>query len=355
MFISTKIILGGAAGCIVAARLAEYLPKKKILLIEAGPSDFEDDRFRVMRRWFELVGSEFDYDYKIEEQTFGNSTIRHSRAKVLGGCSSHNTSLAFRPFDRDLAEWQSYGALGWDSKTIGRCLDQLRIQYQPIPQADRNNLFKDCVAACSSALNLPVIEDFNATIREKGDISSGVGFFSVAYNPEDGKRSNASSAYIHPVLEERKIDESAKPHLTILVEAWCSHIQLSADKTVESVTVKLKDEEEPRIVKAKQEVILCAGAIDTPRLLLLSGLGPEKQLKDLGITVQHNIPGVGENLQDHPEATITWELNQPMPKKTATDNDIGIFLDRHLDGVADIMIHTTQEPFKVTYEPYTLR
>lgn len=106
-------------------------------------------------------------------------------------------------------------------------------------------------------------------------------------------------------------------------------------------------------LKAKKETILCAGAVDTPRLMLLSGLGPKQQLQDLGIPLIKDIPGVGENLLDHPESIIIWELNKPVPpNQTTMDSDAGIFLRREVpnarggDGeIADIMMHCYQIPF----------
>ncbi|CRK22007.1 hypothetical protein BN1723_017965, partial [Verticillium longisporum] len=194
------IVGGGTAGCVIAARLAEYLPRKNILLIEAGPSDFTDDRVLDLRKWLGLLGGELDYDYPTTEQPMGNSHIRHSRAKVLGGCSSHNTLISFRPFEHDLDIWQSLGAKGWTFPVFMRVLDRLRNTVQPVHARHRNQLCKDWVLACSSALNVPVIPDFNRHIKDTGSLTEGVGFFSVSYNPDNGQRSSASVAYIHPIL-----------------------------------------------------------------------------------------------------------------------------------------------------------
>ena len=341
------IVGGGTAGCVIASRLSEYLPNKKVLLIEAGPSDFMDDRVLLLKDWLNLLGGELDYDYGTTEQPMGNSHIRHSRAKVLGGCSSHNTLISFRPFEYDCQNWVNKGCKGWDFKTFTRVLDNLRNTVQPVHEKHRNQLCKDWVQSCSTAMNIPVIEDYNKEIRSKGKLTQGVGFFSVSYNPDTGHRSSASVAYLHPIIR----GEEKRPNLKILTNAWVSKVNVSGSK-VTGVNVTLQDGTK-HTLRAKAEHILCAGAVDNPRLLMLSGLGPRQQLTDLGIPVVKDIPGVGENLIDHPESIIMWELNKPVPaNQTTMDSDGGIFLRReppnagNNDGdIADIMMHCYQIPF----------
>lgn len=236
-------------------------------------------------------------------------------------------------------EWEAKGAKGWDFETVNRCIDNLRNQIQPVHPKHRNQLVRDWVKTCSKALDIPVITDFNHTIREEGGFKEGVGFFSVAYNPEDGKRSSASVAYIHPMLSGTE----KKPNLTILIEAWVSKLNITSGHA-ESINLTLKSGHTVTL-SASTEIILCAGAVDTPRLLLHSGIGPAAQLNSLGIPLVHNLPGVGENLLDHPESIILWELNNAMPPGTTMDSDAGIFLDRASTGTADIMMHTYQIPF----------
>jgi len=194
-------------------------------------------------------------------------------------------------------------------------------------------------------MEIPVIEDFNKEIRTNGDLKSGVGFFNISYNPNDGRRSSASVAYIHPILR----GEEHRPNLTILTNAWVSKINVKGGDTVVGVNVKLQSGV-GLDVHAKKETILSAGAIDTPRLLMLSGIGPCGQLSALGIPVVKDIPGVGENLLDHPESLIMWELNQPVPREQTTmDSDAGVFLQRETgDGsAADIMMHCYQGAYSV--------
>ncbi|EFX05159.1 choline dehydrogenase [Grosmannia clavigera kw1407] len=359
------IVGGGTAGCVIASRLAEYLPSKKILMIEAGPSDFMDNRVLDLRQWLSLLGGELDYDYGTTEQPNGNSNIRHSRAKVLGGCSSHNTLISFRPFDFDLKVWQSMGAKGWTFPVFMRSLDKLRNTVQPVHARHRNQLTRDWVSSCSSALDIPVIHDFNHEIESTGRLHEGVGFFSISYNPDNGHRSSASVAYIHPWLR----GEEARPNLTVLTEAWVSHVNVSASgDEVTGVDLRLKDGT-LRTVRPRIETILTAGAVDTPRLLLLSGIGPREQLQPLGIPVVKHVPGVGENLLDHPETIIMFELSRPVPpNQTTMDSDAGIFLRREPanadtgrrtpanpaglpDGdIADVMMHCYQIPFTLNTE-----
>lgn len=239
-----------------------------------------------------------------------------------------------------------------------RLVDKLRNTIQPVHPKHRNQVCKDWIKSCSTALDIPIIMDFNKEIKERGNLEQGVGFLSVAYNPDDGRRSSASVAYIHPILR----GEEERPNLTILTNAWVSKVNVSSDKAVTGVTLTLQSGA-TMVVSAKVETILCAGAIDTPRLLLHSGIGPQEQLKSLSIPVVHDLPGVGENLIDHPESIIMWELNAPIPPQTTMDSDAAIFLRREVpnaaathntsgtqlkvpDGKAtDLMMHCYQIPF----------
>jgi len=341
------IVGGGTAGCVIASRLSEYMPDKKVLLIEAGPSDYLDDRVLLLKDWLNLLGGELDYDYPTTEQPNGNSHIRHSRAKVLGGCSSHNTLISFRPFEYDCKRWEAQGCKGWSFKTFMRVLDNLRNTVQPVHEKHRNQLCVDWVNSCSKALDIPVVEDYNKEIKENGHLKECVGFFNVSYNPDDGRRSSASVAYIHPILRG---DEN-RPNLTVLTNAWVEKLNLTGNKVT---GLNLRQQDGTRhTIRPKCETILCAGAVDTPRLMMLSGLGPKQQLSELGIPVLHDLPGVGENLLDHPESIILWELNKPVPAaQTTMDSDAGIFLRREVPNaagddsdIADVMCHCYQIPF----------
>ena len=192
-------------------------------------------------------------------------------------------------------------------------------------------------------MDIPIIPDFNGEITSKGNLDQGVGFFSVAYNPDKGTRSSASVAYIHPILRGAE----QRPNLTILTDAWVSRVNVdSPSSTVTGINITLQAGTRLTL-RAKTETILCAGAVDTPRLLLHSGIGPSSQLTSLSIPLTHDIPGIGYNLLDHPETIIMWELNSPVPPDCTTmDSDAGIFLRSSPSSpCADIMAHCYQIPF----------
>ncbi|MEV6399737.1 GMC oxidoreductase [Streptomyces sp. NPDC051907] len=331
------VVGGGTAGSVIASRLTED-PDVTVAVIEGGPSDVGRDDVLTLRRWMGLLGGELDYDYPTTEQPRGNSHIRHSRARVLGGCSSHNTLIAFKPLPSDWDEWAAAGAEGWDAATMDPYFSRLRNNVVPVDEADRNAIARDFVDAAQAALDVPRVEGFN-----RKPFHEGVGFFDLAYHPENNKRSSASVAYLHPVMDER-------PNLSLWLETWAYRLELDAPAAGDGVRasgvwVRTKDGEE-RLVRARREVVVCAGAVDTPRLLLHSGVGPRADLEALGIPVVHDLPGVGENLLDHPESVIVWETHGPIPENSAMDSDAGLFVRRDAQSEGpDLMFHFYQIPF----------
>ncbi|MFI6699500.1 GMC family oxidoreductase [Streptomyces sp. NPDC050509] len=324
------VVGGGTAGSVIASRLTEN-PDVTVAVIEGGPSDVDREDVLTLRRWMGLLGGELDYDYPTTEQPRGNSHIRHSRARVLGGCSSHNTLIAFKPLPSDWDEWAAAGAEGWDAGSMDPYFPRLRNNVVPVDERDRNAIARDFVDAAQAALDVPRVEGFN-----KKPFHEGVGFFDLAYHPENNKRSSASVAYLHPFLD--------RPNLHLLLETWAYRLELAGTRAT-GVRVRTADGEE-KLIEARAEVIVCAGAVDTPRLLLHSGIGPRADLEKLGIPVVHDLPGVGENLLDHPESVIVWETDGPIPENSAMDSDAGLFVRR--DPAAegpDLMFHFYQIPF----------
>ncbi|WP_189931535.1 GMC family oxidoreductase [Streptomyces sulfonofaciens] len=324
------VIGGGTAGSVIASRLTEH-PDTRVAVIEGGPSDVDRPEVLTLRRWMGLLGGDLDYDYPTTEQPRGNSHIRHSRARVLGGCSSHNTLIAFKPLPSDWDEWEAAGAAGWGAVQMEAYYARLLNNVVPVHEKDRNAIARDFVSAAEAAVGVPRVEGFNSR-----PFTEGVGFFDLAYHPEDNKRSSASVAYLHPFLD--------RPNLHLMLETWAYRIELDGTRAT-GVRVRTADGRE-ELVTARREVLLCAGAVDSPRLLLHSGIGPAGDLAALGIPVVHDLPGVGENLQDHPESVIVWETEGPIPDNSAMDSDAGLFVRRDPARPGpDLMFHFYQIPF----------
>jgi choline dehydrogenase-like flavoprotein len=208
---------------------------------------------------------------------------------------------------------------------------RLSVNITPVADRDRNPLTSDFVTACHLALGVPVYDDFNAS-----PFADGTGFFPVGYYPETGVRSSASVAYLHPHLD--------RPNLTIMTSTWAFHLDPGSG-------VRVRQGDEIKTVRATHEYVLSAGAIDTPRLLLLSGIGPAAELGRLGIDVRADVPGVGEHLLDHPESLILWEASRPIPPMSAMDSDAGLFVRRDPAAARpDLMFHLYQIPFTVNTE-----
>ncbi|KAF4919949.1 Choline oxidase [Colletotrichum viniferum] len=341
------IVGGGTAGCVIASRLAEELPNKRIIVIEAGPSDWQEGNILQLKNLLNLPGGDYDYNYTSTEQEFGNSHIVHSRAKVLGGCSSHNGGIAMHPWEYDCKKWVEAGVAGWSFETLSRLVKKLRNTINQIPDGQHNPLVDDWIESASKALSIPVTKDFNSEVLSPARMTAGaVGYLPVTYDPDNGHRSSASVAYIHPII---KGDEK-RPNLKILTNAWVNKINVVKD-TAAGVDVTLQSGQRITI-SAKGETILCAGSIDTPRLMLLSGLGPRKDLEIVGIPLMRDIPGVGENLMDHPETIIAWEMNEEIPPQTAMHSDAAVLVRREPANVAgddgtlpDMMMHIFTVPF----------
>ncbi|KAJ5470977.1 hypothetical protein N7530_008334 [Penicillium desertorum] len=348
------IVGGGTAGCVIADRLAENLPNATILMIEGGESELGKEEILNLNGVADLWGSDkYDYSYRSVPQPYGNSNIIHSRAKMLGGCSSHNGAISFAPLAYDCKRWQDLGAENWTHAEMLRLMRKLRNNIIPVDERHRSQLVKDWLKTCSELFGVPHIDDFNREIEECGNLTAGCGFLSVAYTPENNHRSSASVAYIHPILR----GEVKRPNLTILQNTWVSRI-LFQGTTATGVTATTQAGHEYSLV-ATSEIVLCAGAIDTPRLMLLSGLGPREQLATHQIPLIHDIPGVGENLQDHAETMYMWELNEAVPPEQVAMGSEGVMVLRREEtnargddsDVMDTLFHMFTVPFDTYTKP----
>lgn len=326
----------GTAGSVLAARLSEDAGTH-VIALEWGPSDRDEPRALEIRRWFEMLEGEYDLDYRSVPQRRGNSNIRQSRARILGGCSTHNTMIAFRPLAADLRRWEALGATGWGPDAFLPWFDRLATRLVPVAAEHRNPYLEDVVRAAHTALGVPVIEDWN-----RRQFTDGAGFLTIGYTPETGIRESSSVAYLHGIMDTR-------PNLEILLETRALRIVVEQGRAV-AVDVRRKDGSLER-VHARREVVLACGAIDTPRLMQLSGLGDAKALHGAGIAPVTDLPGVGANLMDHPEALVVFEAACPPDPRGATDWDIAVFARTDpAEPGPDVMMHVPLMTYAVHAE-----
>ncbi len=320
------VIGGGTAGCIVAARLAED-PAVSVGLVEWGPSDEHEPRARSIRRWAEMLEGEYDLDYRSVPQERGNSGIRQARLRILGGCSTANTMISWRPRVADLREWVDLGARGWDAATVHPYYERLRTPITPVPPQDQNPFVAGVITSASAALGLPVRSAWNDE-----DVVEGTGFFEIGYRPETNTRSSSSICYLHPAQRDRA-------NLSVLLRTRALRLILDGGNRAAGVLVRGADGATAEVL-ARREVVVCAGAIDSPRLLQLSGIGPSAVLGAAGVDVRVDLPGVGENLMDHAEGIVVWEVAEPPSPVCATGWDAGALV-RLTPGAArpDITMH----------------
>ncbi|GAA5228361.1 GMC family oxidoreductase [Paeniglutamicibacter antarcticus] len=346
------VVGGGSAGAAVAARLSED-PALEVALIEAGPDDSDLPEILELDRWMELLESGYDWDYPIEEQKNGNSFMRHSRAKVMGGCSSHNSCIAFWAPAEDLDAWEKeHGAHGWNAETGFRLYKQLETNEDAGPEAPHHG-----DSGPVKLMNVPANDPCGVAILDacaqagipRAQFNSGTtvrigaNFFQIN-RQDDGTRASSSVSYIHPIRD--------RANLTVLTDLRARRVRFDGDKVCTGVDVVDSSFGRTHQLTARREVILSAGAIDSPKLLMLSGIGPAEHLEEHGVEVLVDSPGVGSNLQDHPEGVIQWEAKKPMVTESTQWWEIGIFANT-VEGLdrPDLMMHYGSVPFDM----HTLR
>jgi choline dehydrogenase len=297
------IVVGaGSAGCVLANRLTED-PATRVLLIEAGGRD-RSPNIKIPAAFAKQFHTKLDWDFSTEpEPHVDGRSLYVPRGKSLGGSSSMNAMLYVRgrPLDYDL--WEAQGAAGWGWRDVLPYFlkseddvrgasefhgagGPLRVSSQRSPRAEVDGR----LIAASEAAGIPRSQDYN------GPEQDGVAMFQV--NQRDGRRWSAADAFLRPALK--------RPNLEVMTRTRVLRVEFEGDRAVGVRIASGRGRE--RSIRAEREVILSAGTIQSPQLLLLSGIGSADDLRAVGVEARHDLPGVGRNLQDHPFVSLIWEV-----------------------------------------------
>lgn len=304
------IIVGaGSAGCLLANRLSANAAHN-VLLLEAGGKDSHPN-IHIPAAFNKLFRSSVDWSYDtVPQQHMGNRPMYQPRGRVLGGCSSINAMIYIRGHRADFDGWAALGNKGWSYDEVlpffKRFERNLRIEDDfhgtggefTISDPRSPHLLTRTLLQAAQQAGYPLNEDFN------GAEQAGFGFYQVSQR--DGRRESAATAFLHPVRQ--------RSNLAVISKAEVQRI-LIEDGTAKGVVYQLGGKE--IIARANREVILSAGAFNSPQLLMLSGIGDGEQLQAFGIAVNKHLPGVGQNLQDHLLGGVLFHCKQKITLDSA--------------------------------------
>ena len=300
------IVVGaGSAGCVLANRLSAD-PDCSVLLIEAGGKD-RNPLFRLPLLMGRLFHSgTYNWRYHTEPvPSLGGRSLYWPRGKVLGGSSTINGMVYVRGNRHDYDRWAQMGLAGWSYDEVLPVFRRSeghvhrdgayhgRSGELTVCRARGNNPLFDAFIEAGRQAGHPVNDDFNGPEQQ--------GFGRYDFTIRRGKRCSTSAAFLRPIQH--------RPNLTIRTDCLVRRVVVEGDR---ATGIEIAQRVDARTIRAEREVILCAGTVNSPQLLMLSGIGPGDELKRHGIEVTHELPGVGRNLQDHVDCVIAYACTQPI-------------------------------------------
>lgn len=295
------IVGAGSAGCVLANRLSAS-PDVSVCLLEAGPRDRSPFIHMPAGIAYMLRGSTYNWQFYTEPQIQLNRRRLYTpRGRTLGGSSSINAMVYTRGVPADYDEWETLGATQWGWRDVlpyfkkaednERGADEYHGEGGPLGVTDLRfvNASASAFIEAAQLAGYPLNPDFNGARQE------GIGLYQVTHR--DGRRCSSARAYLVPA--------AGRPNLKVVTRAQVRRILLQNHRASGVELVNL------RSIGARREVILSAGAIQSPQLLMLSGIGPEAELREHGISVNQALPGVGKNLQDHLDILLVQGCQKP--------------------------------------------
>jgi choline dehydrogenase len=337
------IIIGaGSAGAVIANRLSEN-PAVSILALEAGGSNIPPN-VDIPAVWYTLLGSEIDWNYtSIPQPGLGGRVTREPRGKLPGGSSNLYIMMHIRGHFSDYDNWAYNGCPGWTYKEVLPYFQKLEDQEDdtsewagkqgPLYVANAklhnpNPISEVFIDACLE-LGYPLTRDFNGANME------GAGWHHV--NIKDGKRQSTAVAYLHLAL--------LRPNLTLSTNSHATRLLFEGQRCI---GVEYIQDRELKTAYASGEVIVCAGAIESPKLLLLSGIGNPIHLKEFHIPVKADVPGVGENFHNHVLTGVINELSHPVSPPQLNLSESALFCKSDPSWVGpDLQIAFVHVPFDI--------